>query len=72
MEEREIAEAVDLRRADEIAHFKTGYKKGKDEGRNEEKREIVTKMLLKNMAIDDIVDFCNITKEKIKEIQQSL
>ena len=83
-EEREIAEAVDLRKADEIAHFKTGYKKGYQKGEikgqikgeiNGEKkkeREIVTKMLLKNMPIDDIVDFCNITKEKIKEIQQSL
>ena len=44
---------------------------GREEGREEGKIEIVQKMLVKNMPIEQIIELTGLKKEKIEELRKN-
>ena len=78
--ERQIYEAREKAMIDEgIIRYETreegrkegiaiGEARGKKEGKREKEIEIAKKMLLKNVSIDDIVEFTGLSKEEIESL----
>ena len=65
-QEREMAYRRERAIRDQNASIASGYNKGKIDG----KKEIIIKMLEKNMAIEDIVEITGITKEEIEKLNK--
>src|SRR5690625_461358 len=55
-----------------ISYEERGKKIGREEGKEENKLEIAVKMLKKDMPIDLIIEFTELTKEKILELKKNL
>lgn len=46
-----------------------GKKKGRIEGNKEAKKEVAKKMFSKNISIEEIMEFTNLTKEEIEKLK---
>jgi len=77
-QEREMAYRRERAIRDQNASIASGYNKGKAEGRiegkkegkEEKQKEIVIKMLERNMAIEEIVEIAGITKEEVEKLNK--
>ena len=74
---RKIQAAVDKGRKNEI--WRTQYMKewvivqdAKAEGRDEEKRELITSMLQRGKTVEEIVDFCGFPEELVRAAEEEL
>ncbi len=45
---------------------------GRAEGRTEERTEIVENMLKKKKTIEEIVDFCNLPEDFVREVEKRM
>ncbi|MCX4303062.1 MAG: hypothetical protein OSJ66_03520 [Clostridia bacterium] len=48
---------------------KEGHEEGRIEGNKEAKKEVAKKMLSKNISIEEIMEFTNLTKEEIEKLK---
>lgn len=70
-QERDMAYRRERAIRDQKASIASGYNKGKEEGRTEKQKEIVLKMLDKNISINDIIEITGITQEEIEQINKA-
>ncbi|MBQ9536535.1 MAG: Rpn family recombination-promoting nuclease/putative transposase [Desulfovibrionaceae bacterium] len=72
--EREIAESVAKARGEELAQYHAGYDDGKQEGidlgKEEGKQELVKIMLQKNVPIETIISFTDLSREYILSVKK--
>lgn len=69
--ERDLAYRRERAIRDQNASIASGYNKGKEEGKAEKQKEIVVKMLSKNISINDIIEITGITQEEIEKINKA-